>query len=284
MPLFALGGKIMRKIIIKRKVKAKKKVAKKKALMARIGSAIGSRLYLWLTKASRRFQGLLSLPFMFAAWWIVDAIRLAKYGRKFSEYGITVYTGRQGQGKTISMVQYLIRMRRIYPKCKIVTNFKCSVADHLMTSWRDFFDIRNGEDGVIFALDEIQTEWSSLESKDFPPELLGEICQQRKQRVKIVTTSQVYGRMAKPLREQTFEVAQCTTFANRWTVVRGYDAWDYEQHHAVPQDALGALRPQWWTAYIQSDELRAAYDTDEKVARLKDKKFIPRKERSFTDG
>lgn len=125
-------------------------------------------------------------------WLYIDFNNEAKAGSDFDQYGFTLYCGRQGGGKTTSMIEYLNRMRKKFPKAFIVTNFEYKYATHVMKSWRDFFDIRNGEDGVIFALDEIHSEFSTAKSKDFPESLLSEISQQRKQRIKIVATSQVY--------------------------------------------------------------------------------------------
>ena len=53
----------------------------------------------------------------FFKWVLIDIFRMEK--RKFSEYGLTLYCGRQGSGKTLSIVEYLERMRRRYPKCLI---------------------------------------------------------------------------------------------------------------------------------------------------------------------
>ena len=39
---------------------------------------------------------------------------------------------------------------------------------------------KNGTDGVIFAIDEIQNEFSCANSKDFPETLLSQVTQQRK--------------------------------------------------------------------------------------------------------
>lgn len=67
----------------------------------------------------------------------------------------------------------------------------------------------NGERGVIFLIDEIQLYMNSLESKNINMEVMTQISQQRKQRKHIVCTSQVFGRMAKPLREQFSSVVVC---------------------------------------------------------------------------
>lgn len=68
----------------------------------------------------------------------------------------------------------------------------------------------NGECGVLYFIDEIHLEFNSLESKNIPIEIMVEVSQQRKQRKHIVGTSQVYGRLAKPLREQMKNVVLCT--------------------------------------------------------------------------
>ncbi len=56
-------------------------------------------------------------------WLLVDFLERDLHRGKFNEYGFTFYVGRQGAGKTISMVRYLELMKERYPKCIIVTNF-----------------------------------------------------------------------------------------------------------------------------------------------------------------
>ena len=215
--------------------------------------------------------------FDFLRWLYIDTTLKSVNGQEFDQYGFTIYAGRQGGGKTTSMVEYLNRMHRKFPKALIVTNFKYKFATHIMKDWRDFFEIRNGTDGVIFALDEIHSEFSTADSKDFPESLLSEISQQRKQRIKIVATSQVFSRVAKPIREQCFTVVQCETFANRWTFTREYDAYEYElcSNSIQVKKKTYALRGH---SFVQSDFLRNCFDTYEKIERLSGKEFIPRME------
>ncbi len=70
----------------------------------------------------------------------------------------------------------------------------------------------NDERGVIFLIDEIQLYMNSLESKNINMDTMTQISQQRKQRKHIVCTSQVFGRMAKPLREQFSNVIACKCY------------------------------------------------------------------------
>lgn len=69
--------------------------------------------------------------------------------------------------------------------------------------------VNNGEYGVVFFIDEFHLEMNSLESKNIDIDVIVEISQQRKQRKHIVGTSQVFMRLAKPLREQIKDVVDC---------------------------------------------------------------------------
>ncbi len=208
------------------------------------------------------------LPYNLIRWWIVDILNIKNGDGSFKPYGFSIFCGRQGTGKTVSMIQYLFNIHRRYPKALIVTNFKCSFATHRMTSWQDFFDIRNGTDGVIFAIDEIQNEFSATAWKDFPETLLSEITQQRKQRIKIVATSQVYTRVAKQLREQCFSVFSCKTLFGRLTSWKEYDAAEYANAVEADTPQRRKIRPFSKHTFVQTDKLRQSYDTWEKVERL----------------
>jgi len=170
-------------------------------------------------------------------------------------------------------------MHHRYPNALIVTNFDYIYADKRMESWNDFLTIRNGIEGVIFAIDEIHSEYSTASSKNFPESLLSEISQQRKQRIKIVATAQVFTRVAKPLREQCFTVKLCSTFLKRWTSSREYKAQAYELYcESISRDKK--LKAIGKHSFVQSDFLRSCYDTYSKIERMQQVEFIPRNERT----
>lgn len=219
--------------------------------------------------------------FEFIKWKKIDYKewkRIRKLGiKRFNLFGMTCFVGRQGGGKTMSLIHTLNDMHVKYPKVHIYTNFKYRYATGQLNSLNDLLTIRNGEDGVIFAIDELQNEFSSNTSKDFPETLLSTITMQRKQKVKIYCTSQVFTRVSKPLREQCYEVIECKTFMHRWTRMKCYDADDYnamidsndiKQRHKVPK--------KWKRSYIQTDDERNCYDTLEVIRRLSRAGFRPR--------
>lgn len=217
----------------------------------------------------------------FSQWKLVDMKRKKADERmgiqRFAEFGLKMYTGRQGSGKTISLVSRLNDLHKIYPKALIYTNFSYRYATGRITSLHDLLTIRNGDDGVIFAFDEIQNEFSSAASKDFPEELLGTITMQRKQHIVILSTSQVFTRVAKPLREQCYEVIECKTYFQRWTRQKCYDADDYNDM-IEQKDAKKRFKTpkKWKRSFIQDDFTRGCYDTMEVVGRLSRQGFAPR--------
>lgn len=209
-----------------------------------------------------------SFLYKFLLFWYYLFNDLVKGDRKgFKEYGLTVYTGRQGYGKTVAMSEYLERMRRKYPGVVIVTNYGYEHQTKEFEDWHDLVNVRS-ENGVIFAIDELQNEFSAEKYKNFPEFILSEITQQRKQKVKIVATSQVFTRLAKQLREQAFEVVECRTLLGRWTFTKCFDAFDYESIKLGDFKKKELLPRKWRRSFIQTDDLRSCYDTYAKIAKI----------------
>lgn len=217
----------------------------------------------------------------FIRWLVYDLLWTIINGKIFKPYGLTCFVGRQGGGKTISMVEYLDRMKEMYPDCIVVTNFNYIKQDLPFTSWRQFTEVRNGLYGVIFAIDELQNEYNSNNWKDFPEDLLSVVTMQRKQRIKIIATSQVFTRVVKQLREQCYEVVECKTFLGRWTRQKCYDADDYNYiiDNPTPERKF-KTRKKWKYSFIQSNLVRKLFDSYAVVESIKQKEYIERSERN----
>lgn len=209
---------------------------------------------------------------IFLFYIIKDTFTDRKDKNTFKEYGLTLFCGRQGSGKTTGMVWYLNKMREKYPDVIIVTNFGYVHQDYTLNSWRDLTTIRNGTKGVIFAIDEIQNEFSSTEWQKFPAFLLSEITQQRKQRVKIVGTSQVFTRVAKQIREQTYEVVECLTLKGRWTFLKAFDAERYNRVIDNPDKKLD-LKRVWRANFLQDTAIRSSFDSYYKIQKVTQTEF-----------
>lgn len=214
---------------------------------------------------------------LFWYWFFKDLKHRRQNPDLFREFGLTMFCGRQGDGKTTAMIETLERLRERYPNALIITNFGYKHEHMSMSSWSDLLNIRNDilDHGTIFAIDEIQNEFSSASSRNFPESLLSEITQQRKQRVKILATSQVFTRVAKPLREQTYEVVECKTLLGRWTFTKCFDADDYNDWVDNPSvEKKFKLRRKWRRNFIQDDKLRDLFDSYAKVERMKKIEYI----------
>lgn len=133
----------------------------------------------------------------------------------FYPAGIWVFCGSQGSGKTLSAVQCLKKMCKEYPKAKVCTNLAVKGIENETIPFTDYEQLKtldNGIEGIIFFLDELHILWNSLESKDIPVSEMACFCQMRKNRRVIIGTSQVYSRIAKPIREQLQYAIDCRNY------------------------------------------------------------------------
>lgn len=184
-------------------------------------------------------------------------------------HGIYVFAGEQGSGKTIAAVQFLREQTKLHPLIKVKSNIAIEFQDGKISHWKDIIFSNNGEIGEIDFIDEMQNWFSSNESKNFPPEMLTEVTQQRKQHKVIVGTSQVFTRLAKPIREQTKFLCLPKTFFGCLTFVRVYKPVFDDTGVMVDKNFLHAY------FFVHDEELRNCYDTYEKVQRLGNKGFQP---------
>lgn len=181
---------------------------------------------------------------------------------EFGEYGVHIVAGEQGSGKSITVVEMLLRLKARYPECEVLTNIEYKRQDGKLTSSDDFVMRNNGTQGIVIFIDEIQNWFSSLESGSFPVENLEDLTQQRKQRKMIIGTSQVFTRVSKPIREQTTLLYLPLTVAGCLTFVRVYKP-KFNNDGIVKKKSLRKLY-----FFVHTDELRNAYDTWERVERL----------------
>ena len=184
---------------------------------------------------------------------------------------------------------------KMYPKCKLVTNVDLKdypVVDFLNYKFyyfdfdeqyddlsdKEIYDIYLKENrvfrfsnaldferynndfyGVIFLVDEIQLYLNSLKSKNINIDVITQISQQRKQRKHIVATSQVFGRMAKPLREQFSSVVLCKSYFNfiQKNMLIDRDSIDGEE--STGTNISGTVKRNYW--FFRHPDMFKRYDT-----------------------
>lgn len=225
----------------------------------------------------------------------------------FHPEGLTIFCGGQGSGKTLSGVNYITNVMKFYPKCKLVTNVQIeeypivTFQDYVETvetpeNFRtllekknfmkelyeeylinnrvfpfnnddDFKKYNNGECGVIFFVDEISLYLNSLESKNINMDTVTELSQQRKQRKHIVATSQVFGRMGKPLREQFNQVLLCRNYFGFVQVNSLIDRDSMSGQESTGTNISGDVKKKF--IYFHDPEMYKRYDTYYKIERNK---------------
>lgn len=187
----------------------------------------------------------------------------------FEPEGIMIFCGSQGSGKTLSAVQYVKKLCEQYPMAILVTNVDITglPSDTQVIEYDGLEclkNVENGYFGVIYFIDEIHLELNSLESKNIDMDTIVELSQQRKQRKHIVGTSQVYMRMAKPLREQVKDIVLCKNYFKYFqynVLIDGFNS--YEENGKLKADIV---KKYFW---FHNPKLYGSYDTYAKMRRYK---------------
>lgn len=188
----------------------------------------------------------------------------------FHPDGIWTFCGAQGQGKTLSAVKTLKRLVHEYPKVLICSNLQINgleVPIIPFTHYSQLTEMSNAEKGIIFLIDEIHVLWNSLESKNISFAEIAAFCQMRKERRVILGTSQVYSRIAKPIREQLKYVILCRSIMKYLQINRIIDpnAEGYSGEDDGKCEGL-QIGLQW---FFHSPEDYASYNTLAKIERAK---------------
>ena len=179
----------------------------------------------------------------------------------FRHQGLVIFEGRQGSGKTISMIEYARTMQQEYPKSLCTTNLGYTGEDKPLQGWRMLLKFKNGIFGVIVCMDELQNWFSSNDSKNFPPEMLTIITQNRKNRRIILGTSQNFYLLAKAIRSQATEVRRCSTYFGALTLVRKFEPILDSEGNVQEYKKRG------WYFFVHDKELRESYDTFKVIER-----------------
>lgn len=172
----------------------------------------------------------------------------------FDVCGLHIFCGEQGSGKTIAMVDMILRLQKQYPKAKTITNFGLTTETKVLKHWKMLLNYINGFFGVIVGIDEIQNWFQSGHNK-LPEGMLEIVTQNRKNRRILLCTAQVFTRVNKAIREQVTLVYEPHTFLGCYTVVVMYKPIFDTEGNVKERKYRGIY------SFVHTDELRNAYDT-----------------------
>lgn len=185
--------------------------------------------------------------------------------RIWQGFGLRIYVGMFGTGKSLSAVHY-VRRNALKYGLNVLSNIHLS--DVPYTPLVNYQQIIDAPGNTIVLIDELSTVFNSRAWKDFNVNLLFQLLQCRKQHKQLVCTAQRFAHVDKLIRDITADVVVCRKW---WRVCRNvaYDGWDYEN-----SAAQFAIMPLWKYAYVATNALYNAYDTDEIIDNAKRTDFV----------
>lgn len=142
--------------------------------------------------------------------------------KKEIPYGHYMFCGEQGSGKTASMLWYFEKLLKNYKKrgykiSFVYSNFGIGLPVNKSTLFDKIYNLpaisRNNKIINFVLIDEIQSyfpkDFSDKETKNLIGQLVGCFSQLRKRHCFVLSTSQIYGRLDKTLREQVLYMINC---------------------------------------------------------------------------
>lgn len=219
-----------------------------------------------------KFKQLVHFPH-FLLLFVLDLVRYIreKGWLKFEGWGIHLYVGMFGAGKTSSLVHDAYAICSRYPQVTVLTNIKLNGFPEAtkVLPLNHVSDILHAPDNTLVIIDEIGTVFNSRDfmgGKGVPKILFQHICQCRKRHVEILATTQRWNFLDKQLRDVTDTVTVskvwCKHPFSRMVTCRVYQARDYDLAYTNPVYQPSMIGSK---VYIQTDELRGLYDTEELV-------------------
>ena len=172
----------------------------------------------------------------------------------FQPKGIHMFCGEQGAGKTIAAVEMMLRLQKMYPESRMITNFGVTTENDELKEWQQLLTYTNGHKGVIVGIDEIQN-WFMSGKNQLPEGMLEVATQNRKNNRILCCTAQVFTRVNKGLREQVTMVYNPHTFLGCFTVVIKRKPVFDSEGNVIEMKYRGMY------CFTHTEELRQAYDT-----------------------
>ncbi len=201
--------------------------------------------------------------------------------KEFFGWGIHLYVGLFGAGKSCFAVSDVYAMCLKYPQLHVLTNIKLTnFPEHTrILRLETAQDILNAPRNTVVLIDEIG---SIFNSRDFssgktavPKVLYQHLTQCRKRKIMILGTVQRYNLLDKQIRDVTADVTACVSSPahpfTRYMTAYKYDIDEYEMYQ---QNRTYAPRIENTRTKIQRELFRNLYDTEELVQGMLKKEYL----------
>lgn len=242
--------------------------------------------FIVLYTLSPLFQVIIRNLHLIGIYSVFDLIEYIKFHRwnDFSLYGIDMFIGMFGHGKTLSMTH---RARLIYKKygdkVRFISNYELTDIPYIpLINFNQLVDIGEEESsdyiGTVVLIDEVENVLSHRNYANFPLALLHTLTQQRKKRVYILCSAQRFFMVDKIFRSITTNVINCNKFW-RFQHCEVYDAWDLEQ--SMNYQNIRRKSNNWW--FVKNQDFNS-YNTSEMVKKSTAEDFISNDESLVRKG
>lgn len=238
----------------------------------------------------------------FFCYFIYDLLNYIVYHEYqiFTGWGIHLYTGKFGKGKTSQAVIDTYNLCKKFKQITVLTNIKLmNFPEHTkILSLNTVDDILNAPENTICLIDEIGTLFNSRDftsgKKSVPKSLFQHLCQCRKRKLVIFGTVQRFNLLDKQIRDVSADVTACNSMPKypftRILQAVTFDIDEYEMYMINPMYNPRVLKS---NVLIQKNQYRQLYDTTELVQGLLEQNYVPDTEilanrgeieTAFTDG
>ena len=228
------------------------------------------------------FKKLFILP-LFFYYYVFDKCVYKFYNKRkeFPGWGIHLFTGKFGQGKTSLMTIRAYKLCRKYPQLNILTNINLSnFPEHTkILPLNTAQDILNAPPNTIVLIDEIGTLFNSRDfstgKNSVPKPLFQHLCQVRKRHMMIYATVQRFNLLDKQIRDITATVTECfASFRHPFSRMLTGIVYDIEEYEAFAANRMYKPRIKSTIVEIQKDKYRHLYDTTELIKGLLAKEYL----------
>ena len=199
----------------------------------------------------------------------------------FYGWGIHLFTGKFGAGKTSLMVIKAYDLCCQYPQLTVLTNLSLSnFPDHskiLPLTCID--DILNAPEDTLVLIDEIGTIFNSRDfmsgKKSVPKALFQHLAQCRHRRMMIFGSVQRFLLLDKQIRDVSDTVTECRcSFRHPFSRLLSGVLYSIDEYEALCSNPLYIPRASDCFCYIQTEKYRHLYDTKEMVKGMLEMKYL----------
>lgn len=220
---------------------------------------------------------------VFIAYLTYDFLIYLRYheNKLFYGWGIHLYTGKFGQGKTCQAVSDVYNLCIKYPQLTVLTNIHLqNFPDSTkIIHLKNIEDILSAPKNTIVLIDEIGTLFNSRDfiggKKSVPKSLFQHLSQCRKRKMMIYGTVQRYNLLDKQIRDISATVRACKCFPNHpFSRAMQYTIFDTDEYELYQSNPMYIPVVMDRSFAIQKNQYRHLYDTSSLVQGLLELNYL----------